>query len=445
MNLIDPRHSVTHRRVLAIALPMTLASATTPLIGVVGTAVIGRLGQPDLLGAVALASVVFDCLFWLFGFLRMSTVALTAQALGAGDIAEERATLIRGLMVATALGASLILIQTPLGYAIFRLMGASAEVTQAAQTYFFVRVWSAPFVFANLVTLGWLVGLAHAGIALALQIGINLINVAITALMVLRFGFGVSGAAVGAVVAEAVGTLAGLAIALCIVGARVPAMAHLLEPARLLRLLAINRDIVIRTMALIAAWGFFAAQGARQGDVLLAANAVLHNLMLVGTFFLDGFASAAEQLCGRATGARDRRAFGRAVRLALAWGFGFGSAATLTLLLLGPALIDLMTTSPEVRLIARGYLIYAAFAAVIGAFAFAYDGIFIGATWTRDMRNLMVAALLGYLAIWWLTRPLGNAGLWIAILAFFGARGLMQALRYPALARATFRPARARP
>jgi len=435
--------AITHARVLAIAVPMTIANVTTPLIGVVGTAVIGRLGEAHLLGAVAMSSVVFDCLFWLFAFLRMGTVALTAQALGAGDVAEERATLIRALTVAAAIGLALILLQVPLGAIIYRLMGASAEVTRAAESYFAVRIWSAPFVLANLVMLGWFVGIAHAAIALGLQVAINLVNLVVTTLLVLWFGFGVTGAAIGALVSEAAGTIAGLALALRIVGVRMPA--RLFDRVRLVRLFVVNRDILIRTAALIGAWGFFAAQGARQGDVVLAANSVLHNLMLIGAFFLDGFASAAGQLCGMAIGARDGRAFSRAVRLSISWGFGFGIATTAALLLAGPWLIDLMTASPDVRLVARDYLVYAALAAVIGVFAFAYDGIYVGATWTRDIRNLMMVSLLAYLAAWWLTRPLGNTGLWIAILVFFGSRGALQAMRYPALVRATFNSATAPP
>ena len=441
----SPPTIVTHARVLAIALPMTLANVTTPLLGVVGTAAIGRLGEAHLLGAVAISSVVFDCMFWLFAFLRMGTVALTAQALGAGNRAEERATLLRALLVALAIGLALILLQVPLARIIYQLMGASADVTRAAETYFHVRIWSAPFALANYVMLGWFIGLARANIALALQVVINLINVALTALLVLHFDFGVTGAAFGAVVAEALGAAAGLVLALRVIGTPLPDLARVLDRDRLIRLFVVNRDIFIRTAALIAAWGFFAAQGARQGDVVLAANSVLHNLVLVGAFFLDGFSSAAEQLCGRAIGARDAQAFRRSVRLAIGWGFGFGVATTLLILAFGPWLIDLMTASADVRLAARDYLAYAAFAAVIGVFAFAYDGIYIGATWTRDMRNLMLVTLALYLAAWWLMRPLGNTGLWLAILVFFGARGTLQAARYPALVRATFSPSPPQP
>jgi MATE family multidrug resistance protein len=171
---------------------------------------------------------------------------------------------------------------------------------------------------------------------------------------------------------------------------------------------------------------------------VLAANAVLHNLVLMGCFFLDGFASAAEQLCGRAIGARDSRGFGRAARLSLGWGFGFGVAATLVFIVAGSWLIALMTASPEVRVVAEQFLVYAALTSVIGVFAFGYDGIYIGATWTRDMRNLMLAALAVYFATWWALQPWGNDGLWLALLAFLLARGLFQAARYPALAEKTF-------
>jgi len=418
---------------------MTLASITTPLLGIVGTAVIGRLGQAQLLGAVAIAGVVFDCMFWLFGFLRMGTVALTAQALGARDVAEERAVLARALLIAATLGVALIVLQLPLGAVAYVLMGASADVTTAAKAYFAIRIWSAPFALANFAILGWLVGLARATSALFLQIAINLVNVAVTALLVLSLDFGVAGAAIGALVAEGFGSVTGIVMALRIVRGGTLTWSMVLDRDKLVRMFVVNRDILLRTAALIAAWGFFAAQGARSGDVVLAANAVLHNLVLMGAFFLDGFASAAEQLCGRTIGARDAKGFGRAARFSLGWGFGFGVAATLVLIVAGPALIAIMTASPEVRVAAEQFLIYAAFASVIGVFAFGYDGIYIGATWTRDMRNLMLASLIIYLAAWWLLRPFGNTGLWISILIFLAARGALQAARYPALVKATFK------
>jgi MATE family multidrug resistance protein len=431
--------TVTNARVFAIAGPAMLANLTTPLLGLIATAAIGRLGQAHLLGGVALAAVVFDGIYWLFGFLRMGTVALTAQAVGAGDAIEQRAVLSRALLIAAVIGIALVVLQAPLAFAVYELLGGSAAVRQAAETYFFVRIWSAPFTLGNLTLVGWLVGIARAGTALVLQIAINSVNIALTVLLVLVFDFGIAGAALAAVLAEAAGLAAGLVMAWRLVDRRFETrIAIVLQRDQLVRMLAVNRDIMIRTAGVIGAFSFFAAQGARAGDVALAANAVLQNFVLIGSFFLDGMATAAEQLCGRSVGARDRAGFVRATRLALGWGLGFGIASTAVFLAGGAALIDLMTTSAQVRNGAREFMLYAAVAPVLGVLAYTFDGVYIGATWARDIRNLMMLAFAFYLATWWALQSYGNAGLWIALLAFLAARGLLQAIRYPALVRMTF-------
>ena len=430
---------VTNSRVFAIAGPAMLANLTTPLLGLVATAAIGRLGEAHLLGGVALAAIVFDGIYWLFGFLRMGTVALTAQALGAGDVKEQRAVLSRALVIAGIIGVGLIALQAPLVHATSELLGGSAAVRQAAETYFFVRIWSAPFTLGNLSLVGWLVGTARAGIALALQIAINSFNIALTVLLVIWLDFGIRGAALAALLAEAAGFAVGLAVAWRLLGRRFETSAAIvLERDKLLRMLAVNRDIMIRTACVIGAFAFFTSQGARAGDLALAANAVLQNFVMIGSFFLDGMATAAEQVCGRSVGARDRPGFVRATKLALAWGLGFGLASTAVFLAGGTALIDVMTTSAEVRRVAREFMAFAAAAPVLGALAYTLDGVFIGATWARDMRNLMLVAFAIYLATWWALTPYGNAGLWVAILVFLAARGLLQAARYPALLRQTF-------
>jgi MATE family, multidrug efflux pump len=429
--------AVTNARVFAIAGPAMLANLTTPLLGIVGTAAIGRLGVASLLGGVAMAALVFDSLYWLFAFLRMGTVALTAQALGAGDTTEQRAVLARALFLAAFIGLLLIALQAPLAAAIFRLLGGSDAVRAAAETYFFVRIWSAPCALANFAVLGWLVGIARAGTALALQVAINVINIALTLLLVLVFDYGVAGAAFASVLAEIAGLALGLGIAWALAGGSVET-AIVLRRDQLVRMLAINRDIMIRTAALIAAFTFFTAQGARAGDIALAANAVLHNFILIGSFFLDGLATAAEQICGRAVGARDRAGFLQATRRVLGWGFLFGAAATALFLVVGALLIDVITTSAEVRQAARQFMLFASLAPVLGVAAYTFDGIYIGATWARDMRNLMLVALAIYFATWWTLQGQGNTGLWIALLVFLAVRGLLQAARYPRLAATTF-------
>jgi multidrug resistance protein, MATE family len=417
-----------------------VANLTTPLIGIVSTIAIGRLGDATLLGGVAIASVIFDCLFWLFSFLRMSTVAFTAQALGAGEAQEIRALLVRGLIIAGLVGFGLIALQLPLAAVLLDAMGGSEGVTRAARAYFAIRIWSAPLALANYVVLGWLIGQARAGVALLVQVAINLINMVATVVLVIDMDAGITGAAVAAVVAEAIGLVLGVLVArrLAHEPLNVP-RAALFDRTKLLRMLTVNRDIMIRTAALITAFLFFTAQGARSGDAILAANAVLNNFLLVSAFFLDGLANAAQQLCGQAYGGRDRAAFSGAVRLVLLWGFGFALVVAAAFALSGPRLIDAMTTSANVREVARDYLWFVVVSPLLAVFAFAYDGIFIGATWARDMRNLMVLSLVIFLATWFVLREFGNAGLWMAMLALYAARGGLQALRYPANLRASFR------
>jgi MATE family multidrug resistance protein len=430
---------VTTAQVFAIAGPAMVANLTTPLIGIVSTTAIGRLGDATLLGGVAMASVLFDCMFWLFGFLRMSTVAFTAQSLGAGETNELRLILLRGLIIAALVGGALIVLQSPLSTVLLNAMGGSEGVTGAARTYFVIRIWSAPLALGNYVILGWLIGQARAKLALGTQITINLINMAATVLLVLVLDFGIAGAAIAALIAETAGLTLGLLIARHLSNGKFAASRALLfDRAKLTRMLAVNRDIMIRTASLIAAFLFFTAQGARAGDTTLAANAVLNNFLLFSAFFLDGLANAAEQLCGRAYGARDKAAFAGAVKLVVTWGFGFALAVATCFLLFGTSFIDMMTASVDVRRIARDYLPFVIFAPLLGVFAFAFDGIYIGATWARDMRNLMVASLLIFLTAWFALRSFGNAGLWGALLVHYAARGGLEALRYPALLRKSF-------
>ena len=423
----------------AIAGPAMVANLTTPLIGVVSTIAIGQLGDATLLGGVAITSVVFDCLFWLFSFLRTGTVAFTAQALGAGETEEIRALLVRGLAIAGAIGSGLIVLQIPLGVVLLDAMGGSEGVTRAARAYFAIRIWSAPIVLANFVVLGWLIGQARAGLALAIQIVVNVINMAATVALVTGMNAGIEGAAIAAVVAETVGLVLGVVVARTITHRPLDVpRAVLLDREKLWRMLSVNRDIMIRTAALIATFLFFTAQGARAGDVTLAANAVLNNFLLISAFFLDGLANAAQQLCGQAYGARDRTGFSDAVRLVLSWGFGFAIAVAIVFALFGPWLIHTMTANGDVQRTAQDYLWFVVASPLLAVFAFGYDGIFIGATWAREMRNLMILSLLCFLAAWFALRGLGNTGLWIALLVHYAARGGLQALRYPANLRVSF-------
>ena len=429
----------SHRRLVTIAVPMMLSHLTEPMLGLVDAVIIGRLGDAALLGAVALGAVIFDFVFWAFGALRMATAGLTAQAYGAGDDREVEAALARALLLALVCGTALAALQAPIIAISMRLAGASDAVTQATTTYVAIRIWGAPLALANFAILGSVIGRARTDLGLLLQVAINVVNMALAILFVMGFGLGVAGAAIAAVIAEIGGVVLGLAV-LARLGAR-PWSAdrrRVLDAAAMRRVLAVNLDIGIRTVALVFVFAFFTTQGARAGDTTLAANAVLYNMFMIGAFFLDGFATAAEQLCGQALGSRDERAFRRVVVLAVGWSLAAGAVVTAFFLAIGVPFIEFVSTNEEVRAQAKLFLVFAALTPVAGAVAFAYDGIYIGATWTKAMRNLMLLSLALFLVAFFALGPKGNTGLWIALLVFLMVRGLGQALLYPSLARRSF-------
>jgi multidrug resistance protein, MATE family len=433
------RIDVSHWRMLALALPMTLSHVTTPLLGLVDATVIGRLGEAHLLGAVALGAVIFDFVFWSFGSLRMATAGLTAQATGAGNKHEVDLTLARAFLVAGFTGLLLILLQWPIAAVAFPMAGASPAVTDALSTYFFIRIWAAPFTLANYVILGSTLGRGRTDLGLLLQVAINIANIVLTAGLVLVFEFGIAGAAIGTAIAEILGAGLGILV-LRRLGSNPLAVTwrEVLNRTAIMQTLAMNRDIMIRNVALILAFSIFSALGARAGDVTLAANAVLYNMFLIGGYFLDGFATAAETLCGQCIGARDERNFRRAIHLSVGWSLGFGLAVSAIFLIGGGAFIDFVSTNPDVRSFAREYLVFAALTPFLGAAAFAFDGIYTGATWTEAMRNLMLISFAAYATVLLLAGDLGNTALWIALMIFLSARGIGQALLYPRLARKTF-------
>jgi len=415
-----------HRAVLAIAVPMTLGYMTTPLVGLVDMAVVGRLGEPALIGGVAIGSVICDVGFTTFNFLRSGTTGLTAQAVGRGDRPEMLATLMRALVLAGLAGLLMMLAAPAAALAGRAVFGGSPAVMEAMATYVLIRLLGAPLVLANFALFGWLLGLGRAGAGLVLQTVLNGVNVAAAVGLVLGAGWGVAGAAWAAVAADAVTLALGLALL-----ARTrdrsawPGWARVIDRPAVLAMLGTNRDIMIRSFVLLAAFAFFTRQSALQGDLVLAANAILEKFFLFGGYFLDGFAAAAETFVGRAVGARRRDIYDRALILTAVWGFALAGLVSATLWAAGPALLALMTSSTAVAETARLYLVWAALTPLAGVLAFQMDGVFIGATWSRDMRNMMLVSLVVYLAAWALLMPaFGNHGLWLALLIFLGVRGL---------------------
>lgn len=428
---------VSHRSVLAIAVPIMLSNVSTPLLGVVDTAVIGQLVHPYYIGAVAIGALIFNFVYWAFGFLRMGTTGLAAQAEGAGDAAELRATLARALMIAGAAGLALIVAQGLIGLVAFWLIDASAEVERHAGTYLSIRIWSAPAALANYAMLGWFIGLGRAGTALSLQLVLNGANMALDALFVIGFGWAVEGIAAGTLIAELLAAATGLALVSRELARRGGAweLERIMDAERLARTLAVNRDIMVRTLLLLAAFSFFTAQSAAQGDITLAANTILMHFVSVAAFLLDGFAFAAEALVGQALGARARTAFERAVALSSLWS-GAGSVLLgLVFLLAGGLFIDTLTVDTGVRETARAFLLWAAAVPVVSFACYQLDGIFIGTTRTKEMRNAAAWSLAAFLAVWWALTPFGNHGLWASLLVYNASRALFLGRYYPALRR----------
>ena len=319
-------------------------------------------------------------------------------------------------------------------------MDVPPAVEEATRQYFTIRILAAPLTLINYSVLGWLLGRAQANLGLVLQTVLNGTNIVFSILLGLHWGWGIEGVAWATVLAEVAAAVAGLTIAWRHNrGLGALNWIAIRDRSALIRLFGVNRDIMIRSFCLLFAFAFFTAQGARFGENTLAANAVLMHFFLISGYFLDGFATAAEQLAGKAIGARHRPAFDAAVRLTLIWGFILAGVATVVFFLIGPSMIDLLTTNEVVRAEARTYLIWAALTALVGVVAFQMDGVYIGATWSADMRNMMLISLVAFLAVWWIATPTwGNHGLWLALEVFLGVRGATLFWRLPRKAAETF-------
>jgi putative MATE family efflux protein len=418
--------AVTNRSVLAIAVPMTLAYLTTPLLGLTDTAVVGQFGDAALLGGLAAGALIFDVVFTTFNFLRSGTTGLVAQAFGRGDVLEEQAVFWRSALIAVVAGLVLAALAPVVSTAGQRFIGGGDRVSEAMDTYIRIRLLGAPLSLMNYAILGYVLGRGEGGFGLLLQIILNGCNIVLCIVLGLELGWGVAGVAWATVVGEGAAMLVGLAVVIRRFRAA-PALpkGRVLHVPALMAMLSLNRDIMIRSFSLVAAFALFTRQGAQFGTLTLAANAVLMNFFFIAGYFLDGFATAAEQLAGRAIGARARHSFHRAVRLTVLWGFGLAGTTTLVLLAFGDRLIAIVTTAADVQALAGAYLPWAAFGALSGVLAFQMDGVFIGATWSRDMRNMMLLSFLAFIAaLLTLTPIFGNAGLWAALHIFLLSRGL---------------------
>jgi MATE family multidrug resistance protein len=409
-----------------IALPMILSNVSVPLLGMVDTGVTGHLDNAAYLGAVAVGSTIFGFLYTGVNFLRMGTTGIAAQRYGAGDVQGVRTSLGQALIVALMIAILLLALRRPIGDLALGLLGAGSAVTGYAREYFSIRIWSAPATLANFALIGWFIGLQNARIPLLIVVVTNITNIVLDFVLVLGFGMKVAGVATATVAAEYLGVAVGLGIAAAELGRRGGRWhaAELTTVKAYAGFLSINASLFVRTMALMLTFAFVTAQGARQGGLVLAANAILMNLQNLLSFALDGFAHAAEALVGKAVGAKSREALERAVAVTLRWSLYVACGFCIFFLAGGPLLIDLLTDLPQVREATLRYLPWIILSPLVSVWPFLYDGVFVGATRAREMRDIMLfSAFVVFIPSWYLLRFLGNDGLWLSFMLFMASRG----------------------
>ena len=427
--------SLTHKRVLGVAVPIVLANATIPILGAVDTAVVGQLGLAVPIGAVGIGAIIITAIYWLFGFLRMGTTGLTAQAIGSGDKSETSALLVRGIVIGLVAGLILIITQVPLFLGALQLSPASIEVEGLAQKYLEIRVYSAPAAIALFGITGWLIAKEKTREVLLLQLALNGINIVLDLVFVLKLGWGVEGVAIATLIAEWSGLIFGLWLAReGFNNGYWKNWLQIFDRVRLIQMAKVNSDIMIRSILLEISFVSFLFLGSSFDDATLAANQVLIQFLNITAYALDGFAFAAEALVGQALGAKNRPLFRRAVVMTSQWGLGSVILMALAFFVFGNSIINIMTTAQDVRTVGYEYLPWMVIAPLAGVAAWMLDGIFIGATRTADMRNMMFISFCIYLiALAILLPKYGNHGLWASLIIFSLARGITLGFKYPRL------------
>jgi len=412
---------------------MILSNISVPLLGMVDTGVTGHLEDPAYLGAVAIGSTIFSFLFMGVNFLRMGTTGITAQRFGANDYEGLRVALGQAVVVALAIALLFLVLQQPIGRYSTLLLGPEAAIRTFATEYFSIRIWSAPAILTNLVLIGWFIGLQNVRAPLFIVLATNIINIGLDLLFVVVLGMTVDGVAAASVIAEYSGVTLGVMLALReLKKHRGDWPLHKLTAIReYAGFFSINANLFLRTMALVFTFSFITAQGARLGGLLLAANAVLLNLQTLLAFALDGFAHAAEALVGKAIGQKSRAALTQAVAISLRWSLYVAVGFSVFFAVFGPDMINLLTDIQPVRDIAIRYLPWLIASPLVSVWSYLYDGVFVGATRARDMRNIMLAStLLVFLPGWYFLQPMGNHGLWLAFMLFMASRGIGMHIAY---------------
>ena len=419
------------RQILQIALPSIVSNITVPLLGMIDVAIVGHMGSPVYIGAVAVGSMIFNLVYWLFGFLRMGSSGLTAQALGRRDFTEVTRLLVRSVSIALSIALLLIILQVPLKWLMFWLIGPTVDVVPFASTYFNIVIWGAPASLTLFSLMGWYIGMQNTRFPMMISIMQNIVNILASLTLVYGFGMKIEGVAFGTVIAQ----YAGLLMAVGLLARNYSRLFRYFRKDRLFRKMgaffAINRDIFLRTLCLVAVNLFFTAAGARQGAIILSVNTVLIQLYLFFSYFMDGFAYAGEALGGKAYGAHNITAFHETLRRLWIWMLIVTSAYTLLYMVGGSWIVALLTDEAQVIETSREYIWWAWLIPAAGCVAFIWDGIFIGITATRGMLVSSFVSALVFFAVYLLSeKTLGNHGLWLAQIVYLAMRGILQTIWY---------------
>ncbi len=430
---------VLHKSVWALAWPMILSNITIPLLGLVDTAVLGHLEHAKYMAAVALGSIIIAMVVWGCNFLRMGTTGFTAQALGREDKGEIKAIFWRSLLMAQAIAWIVILFQNPYANIAFFFLDGSAEVQALARDYFDIRIWGLPASIANFALVGWFLGLHNTRIPLLILVCTNSLNMVLNVIFVLGFNWHVEGVAYASLISEYTGLLIGLYFVRREIAKYIAqiSLSQVLDSQSMLKMFVTNRDIFIRTMALECVFFFMAAAGAKMGANILAANAVLLNFLFLIANGLDGLAQAIEALVGKAIGARDKYHFNASIVVASGWSVLMSIAYMLLFLLFGDWIIYLLTDIPDVIETANTYLLWLVFLPLNGVWSYLLDGIFIGATRAKAMRDsMLIATIIGFIPSWYMLQPLHNHGLWMAFHIFMVVRAIVLGVVFVRIQRA---------
>ena len=421
--------NTNNREILQIAIPSIVSNITVPLLGLIDVTIVGHLGAASYIGAIAVGGMLFNIIYWIFGFLRMGTSGMTAQAFGQQDQAETMRLLTRSTGIGLLIALVLIFLQYPIERTAFTFIETTPEVERLASIYFRICVWGAPAVLGLYSFSGWFIGMQNSRYPMFIAITQNIVNILVSLLLVYGFEMKIEGVAIGTLVAQ----YAGFFMAIVLWAHRYKAAKHpiefrsLTDKQAMYRFFQINRDIFLRTLCLVAVTVFFTSAGAAQGEVILAVNTLLMQLFTLFSYIMDGFAYAGEALAGKHIGANNRLALQQMIRQLFAWGIGLSLAFTLLYGIGGEGFLGLLTDEPSVIAASSTYFYWVLAIPLAGFAAFLYDGIFIGATATHLMlRAMAIASAAFFLICFGCRESLGNHALWFAFITYLALRGIVQ-------------------